>query len=152
MTVLSTDIEAVWQSVLWEHPTIVAITPNIHQYDISVQSEFDVELLCFEGEVNFFLARTLRRSEPILTQQTRYTFQVEVSYYLQQADIAQNTYRTVRDRLETLDDLVRTAMGKTWSSTVDFWQGGVPTAIKEIEVNERTCWTGAITYTAFKTT
>jgi hypothetical protein len=130
----------------------VAITPMIYQYDISVQSELDVSLLCYEGEVNFILAKTLRRSFPILSQQTRYTFQVEVSYYLQQADIAQNTYRTVRDRLETLDDLVRTAMGKTWSGTVDFWQGGVPTAINEIEVNERTCWTGAITYTAFKTT
>lgn len=152
MTVLSTDIEAVWQSTIWEHPTVVAITPNCYQYDISVQSELDVALLCNEGEVNFFLAKTLRRSEPILTQQTRYTFQVEVSYYLQQADIAQNTYRTVRDRLETLDDLVRTSLGKTWGSTVDYWQGGVPTAIREIEISERTCWTGAITYTAFKTT
>lgn len=152
MTILSTDIEEVWQTTMWEHPTIVAITPKIYQYDISVQSELDFDLLCHEAEVNFFLSKTIRRSEPILSQQTRYTFQVEVSYYLQQADIAQNTYRTVRDRLETLDDLVRTAMGKTWGDTVNFWQGGVPTAIREIEISERVCWTGAITYTAFKTT
>lgn len=152
MTVLSTDIEEVWQSTIWEHPDIVAITPKSYQYDISVQSELDVDLLCYESEVNFFIAKTLRRSSPILSQQTRYTFQVEVSYYLQQADIAQNTYRTVRDRLEALDDLVRTALGKTWGSTVDYWEGGVPTPIREIEISERTCWTGAITYTAFKTT
>jgi hypothetical protein len=152
MTVRSTDIEAVWQNTVWEHPDIVAITPNAYQYDVSVQSELDFNLLCHEAEVNFFLAKTLRRAEPILTQQTRYTFQVEVSYYLQQADIAQNTYRTVRDRLETLDDLVHTALGKSWGSTVDFWQGGIPTAIREIEISERICWTGAITYTAFKTT
>ncbi len=62
MTVLSTDIEAVWQSIIWEHPDIVAITPRSYQYDISVQSELDVDLLCFESEVNFFIAKTLRRS------------------------------------------------------------------------------------------
>lgn len=147
----SQDIEAVWLSEIWQSPTVAAITPNCLQYDVSVQNEVDVALLSYNGEINFFMAKTLRRAQPIIMNQTRYTFQVEVSYYLQQADIAQNTYQTVRDRLEEVDDLVLTALGVRWNDTVDFWEGGVPTNPREIEISEKICWTGTITYSAFKT-
>ncbi|TXH14217.1 MAG: hypothetical protein E6R03_09685 [Hyphomicrobiaceae bacterium] len=152
MTVLSTTIEEAWLANIWEHSTILNMTPRVYQYDVSVESEFDFDLLCSDGVVNFFLAKTQRRADPQLMNQTRYTFTVEVSYYLQQADIAENTYRTVRDRLETMDDLVSTSLGSSWDSTVDFYQGGVPSAIREVTIGEKKCWFSAITYTAFKTT
>jgi len=148
---LSSAIEAVWKSQIWESEAVTEITPQCLQYDIAVQNELDVSFLCYNGEVNFFLTRTARRAEPLIMGQIRYTFSVQVSYYLQQADIAQNTYRTVRDRLEIVDDLVLSALGKTWGGLVDFWQAGNPSAISEIEVSEKKCWTGALTYTAFKT-
>ena len=148
----SDDIETAWEGAIWQHSDILEMTSNIYPYDVSAESEFDIDKLCLEGEVNFFLAKTSRASEPILTQSTRYTFQVQVEYYLQQTDIAESTYRTLRDRLETLDNLVLTQLGKTWTATVDYWPGGNPQPIKEVTISGRRCWFGAIVYTAFKTT
>jgi hypothetical protein len=148
----SDDIETAWESAIWQHSDILEMTSNIYPYDVSAESEFDIDKLCLEGEVNFFLAKTSRASEPILTQSTRYTFTVVVEYYLQQTDIAESTYRTLRDRLETLDDLVLTSLGKTWTATVDYCPGGNPQPIREVTISGRRCWFGAIVYTAFKTT
>lgn len=152
MTNASADIEAVWLTAIWSHRTILDMTPIFFPYDVSVESEFDLDRLCYEGQVNFFLAKTQRLAEPLIINQTRYTFGVEVQYYLQQADISENTYPIVRDRLETLDDLVRSELSKTWEGTVDYSPGGRPTPLRQVPIGGRQCWTGGIAYTAIKTT
>ena len=152
MTNTSADIEAAWAEKIWSHGTILDITPRFYPYDVSAESEFDVEKLCDDGVVNFFLAKTQRLAEPILTQQTRYTFSVEVQYYLQQTDVAESTYQAVRDTLESLDDLVRSELGKTWDGTVDYTPGGRPTPIRQVVISGRQCWTGSIVFTGIKTT
>jgi hypothetical protein len=152
MTSTSVDIEIAWNSKVWEQDVIQSFTPLFYPYDVSAESEFDIDKLTHEGMVNFFLAKTQRRLEPILTAQTRYTYQVQVEYYLQQTDVAESTYGTVRDRLETLDSLVLTSLGKTWSGTVDYYQGGNPLPLRQVTISERKCWFGGIVYTAFKTT
>lgn len=150
--VTSADIEAQWAQNIWNTDTILSYSPLFYPYDVSAESEFDVEKLMDEGIVNFFITKTQRRMEPILAQQTRYTIQVQVEYYLQQTDIAENTYRTVRDRLEALDDLVLANLGKTWGGTVDYYSGGQPLPLKTVPISGRQCWFGGIVYTAIKTT
>ncbi len=150
-TILSTDVEEAWASLLWNHPDVLARTTNIYPYDVSAESEYDIDKLCLDGIVNFVLAKTARESTPLIMNQTRYTFQVQVEYYLQQTDIAESTNRTVRDYLEEIDDLVLSTLGGTWGDTVDYWNGGKITPPKSVTISERKCWFGVIVYTAFKT-
>lgn len=65
--------------------------------------------------------------------------------------MGESTYNAVVDRLETVDGLVRTGLGKTWSSTVDFYRGGRPAPVTTLTIDGAACWRGGWLYTAEKT-
>jgi hypothetical protein len=146
----STDIEAAWASTLWSHPTIGLISEKLVTHEILIENEFDLEELCVDGSVNFFQAITLREGAGEITGKVQYTFQVQVFYYLQEADADVSTWSTVRDARETLDDLVRTELGKTWGNTVDYYSGGKLVNLNTVTIGGRVCWRGGITYLAYK--
>jgi hypothetical protein len=151
MATLSTDIRDAWQAAVWSSQTVADTAANVYLFDISPESDFDMSKIYADGAINFFLCKTARKSEPLIAGQVRYTFQVVVEYYLQQTAAAESTYNTLADRLEAVDDLVLTALGATWSATVDYYQGGQPLAVASVTIDQRKCWKGGYTYTAFKT-
>lgn len=147
----SSSIRSAWTTKIWGYPDIVAMTPNIFMYEVLADSQFTVANLYHEAEIRFFTCKVQRRSEPLPVNQTRYTFSVTIEYYRQQTDVAESVYNDVQDHLETMDDLVRSQLGKTWNTTVDYYQGAQPIRIDSVRIDGKDCWRGGYVYTAFKT-
>jgi hypothetical protein len=152
----SEDVRNAWQDNIWTNKTVKAMTSKSFLYDVSVDSAFNMADLYY-GEpgkyptINFFLCLVSRQHEPIIMGNTRYTFQVRVQYYLQQEESSSNTYNTLVDRLEAVDDLVRTSLGGSWDGTVDYYNGGVPQDISVVTIDNKACWRGGFTYLGIKT-
>jgi hypothetical protein len=152
----SLQVRTAWSTKLLNHSAVEAFTTRAYTYDVSLDNEFDVSKLYHAPlsgapTVNFVLCLVTRQQEPLVIQNTRYTFQVRLEYYLQQEDIGSSTYNTLIDRLETMDDLVRTQLGGTWDGTVDFYSGGTPSDITVVQIDKRSCWRGAYLYSGIKT-
>jgi hypothetical protein len=152
----SADVRAAWKTSVWDSATIQAFTKKIYLYDVSVDSAFNVAELYYGSQsavptINFFLCLVTRRQEPQIMNNTRYTFRVEVQYYLQQEEISSSTYNTLVDRLEAVDDLVRTGLTGTWSDTVDYYDGGTPQGIQVVTIDNKACWRGGFVYVGTKT-
>lgn len=162
MATTSAEIEAVWRDSLFTREEVLAFTNRVFFYDVSLDSTFRLAELSYSAgdadqpKLNFFLCLVTRqRQEDQVTgggTGTRYTFQVRLEYYLQQTDIEGSTYPTHRNRLEAVDDLIRPVLGPRWLNTVDYWQGGVPIQPSTVTIDDRACWRGGYTYTAFKAT
>ena len=152
----SEDVRNAWKDKVWEHKSVQAMTSRVFLYDVSVDSTFDVGNLyhATPGKyptINFFLCLVRRQHEPLIMGNTRYTFQVQVQYYLQQEESSSNTYNTLVDRLETVDSLVRAELTGNWDNTVDFYNGGVPQDISVVTIDDKACWRGGFTYLGTKT-
>lgn len=151
MTPTSALVRAAWQTRLWSHAGVLAVTPKIFLYDIAADAQTRVAELYHQTRVNFFTCVVRRATEVLPQRQARYTFQVQVAYYLQQADVPGTTFNTVVDRLEAVDALVLSELAGTWGGAVDFYRGGDPSDVSTVEVDGKQCWTGRMTYTAVKT-
>ena len=152
----SSEVRTAWEDKVWGHKTVTVMTPKIFMYDVSVDSAFNMAELYYGAPgkyptINFFLCLVTRQHEPQIMGNTRYTFQVRVQYYLQQEESSSNTYNTLVDRLETVDDLVRTQLTGNWDNTVDFYNGGVPQDISVVTIDNKSCWRGGFTYVGIKT-
>lgn len=152
----SAEIRNVWVDNIWSNDTVLGFTKKIFLYDVSVDSAFNMAELYYASPlavptINFFLCMVTRRQEPQIMNNTRYTFQVRVEYYLQHEEISSNTYNTLVDRLEVVDDLVRTELTGTWGDTVDFYDGGTPLDISVVTIDNKSCWKGGFVYIGTKT-
>jgi hypothetical protein len=152
----SSDVRTAWESKIWLTSTVKDMTKKVFPYDVTVDSAFDVAELYYAEpseipKINFFLSLVTRRQAPQIMGNIRYTFQVNVQYYLQQEDISSSTYNTLVDRLETVDDLVRTSLTGTWNGTVDYYDGGTPQPVSVVTIDDKKCWRGEIVYIATKT-
>lgn len=152
----SESIRNAWQDKIWEHKDVKTMTSRVFLYDVSIDSAFDVANLYYGAPgkyptINFFLCLVRRQHEPLIMGNTRYTFQVQVQYYLQQEENSSNTYNTLGDRLEIVDSLVRTELTGNWDTTVDFYNGGVPQDISVVTIDDKACWRGGFTYIGTKT-
>lgn len=149
-------VRAAWQDKIWSNKTVTVMTPRIFLYDVSVDSTFNMAELYYGAPgkypvLNFFICLTRRQHEPLIMGNTRYTFSVQVDYYLQQEENSSSTYNMLVDRLETVDNLVRAELTGNWDSTVDFYNGGVPREVSVITIDNKACWRGGFIYQATKT-
>jgi hypothetical protein len=152
----SEAVRDAWYNKVWTHKYVQGMTSKVFLYDVSVDSTFNMAELYHGASgkyptINFFLCLVRRQHEPQIMGNTRYTFQVQVQYYLQQEESSSNTYNTLVDRLETVDDLVRAELTGTWDDTVDFYNGGVPQDISVVTIDNKACWRGGFTYLGTKT-
>jgi len=152
----SADVRTAWQEKVWADKAVGAMTSKTFMYDVSVDSAFNMAELYYAAPnkyptINFFLCLVRRRHEPLIMGNTRYTFQVTVQYYLQQEESSSNTYNTLVDRLETVDNLVRSNLGGSWDGTVDFYNGATPQDISVVTIDNKACWRGGFVYTGTKT-
>lgn len=156
MATKSSEIRAAWVDKIWENKSILQMTNRIFLHDVSVDSSFDMAGLYYSTPstlpaINFFLCLIVRRQEPLIMGNTRYTFQVRVEYYVQQEELVSNSYNTLIDRLEVVDDLVRTELTGDWDGTVDFYSGGTLTDVTVVTIDDKACWKGGIVYIGTKT-
>lgn len=152
----SAAVRDAWQEKIWGNKAIGAMTTKCFMHDVNVDSAFNMAELYYGAPgkmptINFFLCLVSRTHEPLIMGNTRYTFRVEVQYYLQQEESSSNTYNTLIDRLEKVDDLVRTELTGNWNNTVDFYNGGIPQDISVATLDNKACWRGGFVYTGTKT-
>jgi len=152
----SATIRTAWNTGVFQHATITAITTKIYQYDVTaaVRSKPEAELFYYNQKVNFFKQTVVRQARNNSLRgnnslATRYEYDIEVSYYLERdfAATAAN-YNLAIDRIETMDDLVRTQLGKTWSSTVSHWEVSGILSPQLIQLDGRDVWQAGYSYTA----
>lgn len=152
----SSEVRIAWDEKVLSHKKVTSITSRRFLYDVSVDSAFNMAELYYGAPgqmptINFFLCLITRQHQPQIMGNTRYTFQVRLEYYLQQEESSSNTYNTLVDRLETVDDLVRSELTGDWNGTIDFYDGGVPQEISVVTIDDKACWRGGFTYVGTKT-
>jgi hypothetical protein len=152
----SLEVRTAWEEKIWSNTSVKAMTTRAFLHDVSVDSSFNMAQLYYAPSgkmptINFFLCLIKRSHEPQIMGNTRYTFEVRVEYYLQQEESSSNTYNTLVDRLETVDDLVRTQLTGSWNDTVDFYNGGTPQDISVAIIDNKSCWKGGFVYLGIKT-
>lgn len=148
----SAQVRTAWFEKVWSDESVLEFTERIFLHDVIVDSEFDVELLHHEQQINFITCIVQRAHEAMKMGQTRYQYQVQVLYHLQQSDVEGSTFNDVQDRIEIVDGLVISALGSNWNSTVDYYTGSNARTLELITISGKRCWRGGYTYSAFKTT
>lgn len=145
----SSEVEAAWDAGVWANTTITAYTEQIHNYALTEKSETELKRMYFESKLNFIQAIVGRGANygsgaAALGRVIQYDFIVEVSYYLtNDIDVSGDNWISVRDFFEDLLTVVRSGLGNTWSSTVDYWKPQAePAEITEVTIADETAWRG----------
>ena len=63
MTTNSSDIRAAWNTYVWRHPAVLALTPRAYDYDVLADSQATVASLYHRTRVNFFTCTVQRASD-----------------------------------------------------------------------------------------
>ena len=141
------EVESAWETAIWKSNTIKAITPNYFLYAVTEDSEKEISRMYLDSHINSIQALTGRGFTFGNTKTGQYTFVVEVTYLLWKDPDGDN-WTQVRDFYDTLLALIRSALGNTWSSTVDFWTPqSAPASIDEFTIDGETVWRGKCVYT-----
>lgn len=136
---------------------MTALTSRFHKFQVSKESEHEMQALYHGQEINFFEILTGRSQRYLESGQTiggsiTYDYLVEVNYY-RAINPSGSNFTAIRDAFETLFSLVTTELGATWQDTVEIWQpDDVIPAINEELINNIKCWKGTTRYTATKNT
>lgn len=145
----STDIETALVD-LFDSATVQAITPNYFFYDVTQNSEADVDEWYHAQELNFFTVVVTRTTEMMMTGHIKYKFYVDISYY-KQADPDGSNWQNVRSAFETIHDQMLATIGRTWGDSVEFWEAQVePPSIKQIVIDDNPTWLGTYRFIGTK--
>lgn len=151
------QIRSAWDTKIWEHATTTALTTNIHSFDIAsnIKGTVERQAIRFAQQINFFQVLYALREAQLSELRAaatagRFKHGVQVFYYLQK-DATQTHYNenTLVDRLETIDSLVASSLGKSWNSTVSYYELTRVIAPELIELDAVDVWRGGYEYTAF---
>lgn len=145
------NVKDAWNSAIFEHGSIQALTTKIYDYDVLVESEKENSKLYFAQEINFCVYRVER--SPMQYQITRgrhYDFNVTISYYKEYSAGADNQ-DSVSDFFETLDGLVTSELGISWDGVVTYMNPQKdPIKLENLELDKKTIWKGQVQYTGRK--
>ncbi len=152
----SAQIRSAWNTAIWTHATVTALTTQIFAFDAVQQPVAQVEInnFYYQQKINFFTYLTMRTTKQqdiagtALATKTIHT--VQVFYYLEK-DLTNSAYNYTNciDRLETVDGLVRSQLGKTWTSTVNYWEMLDALSPVVVELDGKKVWRASYTYTAY---
>ena len=150
MTALSAVRDA-WDEVLLSS-AVQDYTTNLYNYDIQPTSNKSVAnsaLMMLKNELNFAQFVFSKDNEFLMCKELLETFDVIISYY-KEIDLNGNNYHAVTDFFDTVFSVVRSEIGTTWSSTVDYYNLN-KLSLGSTELDGRACWSGTVTYTGKKT-
>jgi hypothetical protein len=146
--VASSTIDATWRALVLDVSSVQIVTPKIYQYDITRDSEKELAALRYEGKINFITCLTSKTESYIGMNAISEKFTVALEVY-RQKDPSGTSWAQVRDTLETIDALVKSALGNTWDGNIAFWERQKdPPAIDEIVIDSVGCWHGKFLYYA----
>ncbi len=150
------DIEVAWTASVWTADSVEAFSSLVLTRAISEFSEAETSPFHDHdlAEINFFSFVVTRKPLNSIiaggtTGSTQYQFDVRVSYY-RTIDAEGTNHDLTRDGIEAVDDVVRSALGKTWGGTVDFFEYGDTKPPTRGEVDGTPVWEASQTYRATK--
>lgn len=144
------DVRSLWDSNIWQHLTILALTDRIYNRDLSTEALGQDAALRYAQNVNFFNYIVRRYVEAQIGNTYVYRFTVDV-YYTHEDKAGIDAYNKVLDAFETIESLVRSEMGSHWDGLMDDYQlQQQPIDITQTDINNVICWRGHQVYTAFK--
>ena len=148
------QIRSQWNTSVWSHADITAITEKIYSYDIVQRSQFESSKWYYEGKINFFTYLCTRGEDPedTMTNQVQYEHQVEVSYY-KEADAAGAAYNSAIDSMVTVYDTVESELAGNWNSLINYYRRQAePPTPELIELDGRQVWKITAIFTGFDRT
>jgi len=115
----SETIREAWRTAIWDHADIQDITEVLIEHDISEDSFHELARLrsTTTRDVNFFAFRVSRGIQYMINNKISLLFSINISY-VRRADPDGLNYNLALDAIETLQELVVSELGTTWSSTV----------------------------------
>ena len=150
-------VRAAWVTSIANNSQIIAITPNFYDYDITAAINSKTELRKLydnNNKINFFkliVSRQSKDAEVRATSSTSslYEYDLEIVYYLEK-DISETSWNAniASDRIELVDQLVRSQLGKRWSNTVNFWQMSGFLSTRLIDLDGKAVWQVGYSYAA----
>lgn len=146
------QIREAWDDAIFDHATVRGYTTAINHFDVpNLESAASSGLFYYDAEINFFSFVVTRTRRDGLTGRVIYEFSCRLRYYRENEPSGDN-FKSISDRLETVDSLVRSELGNSWSSTVDYYEpgaGGIR-APELIFLENKPVWVGEVSYTGFK--
>lgn len=148
----SSDLSSVWVTSVFNHTAIKAYSPKYYAFAVTEDSEYEVDKLTYQQEINFWQILIARAHIKEVTNMVTYQFSVEVGYYRAKTnDTSGVAWTAVRDALETLYDTVDDELGATWGNTVDYWRPQEePGEITEIALAGDKVWQGIYRFTGIQ--
>lgn len=155
MALAISTIRALFQSQVFDHASITAITSKVYNYDIVVTIDNDLTALMYNQKINFFSYQALRSisyeasSNNGNANDYGYNYEVQISYYLE-AENNSNAYNLAIDRMETVEDLIHSELGINWDDNVDVMtqiQTGLP---ELVTIQDVECWKITQLYSGLK--
>lgn len=141
-----------WET-LFQTASLQAITENYYTYEILENTETDISKYMFNQEINFFIIDINKKTNLKLFGSKTEQFQVEVKYYKEHSTDGTGTnQKAIKTALETVYSGVEADLGRTWSSTVDYYelQDSI-FPLQSLELAGRDVWLGKIVFNGIKT-
>jgi hypothetical protein len=138
-------VSAAW-ATLFEDASMIAVTPNAIGYQVSPDGETEADDLYSSQVVNYFQYTVVRNQTKQMIHTEEHTFRVTVEYTLEKEPTGAN-FNAVRTAFETLYAGVKSVLGDTWTSTVDYWRIVEDiTNPQEVRVGSTPCWRARAVY------
>lgn len=154
----SSEIVSAWETAIFKHATVQAITRKYFTYDILADIDSMTEFVSgMSGQQHKFFTLLVSRQlasgdlRGSNTTASRFTFAVDLAFYLEKdpADSSKNYNEAIRV-IEVVDDLIRSELGKDWSATVNFWRVAQARRPELIDVSGKKVWRCGVSYEAVK--
>lgn len=149
MTALSA-VRTAWSNVL-ENATVQGYTANQYTYNIAGTTNESISntgLFYAASQLNFVQYEFIKNQNFAQTKEKNEIFNVIISYY-REIDIDGDNFRSITDFFDSLFDVVRSEIGYSWNSTIDFYEVG-DVSMTTDQLDNRACWVGTCTYTGTK--
>ena len=145
----SAEVSTAWAAVFAD-TTMQAITTQSINYAATDTSETEIANLSYDEEINFFQYITTRTEAAQMTHSEEHTFRVVVTYTLEWEPTGAN-FNAVRTAFETLFAAVKSVLGNTWTSTVEYWRlvEGI-TEPQQVTIAGTSCWQARAVYVGTK--
>jgi hypothetical protein len=135
----SAEIEAAWNTKVFQHASIAAITTKVLFREYTEDSETEIGQLYFGQEINFFECLVSQVEEFGMLREIQSRAVVEVRYY-RQKDTDGTNWTATRDAMELVIAKVRSELTTSWNNTIDFYTPPTEIAIDEGSIDGFDLW------------
>lgn len=146
----SAAVRSAWNSSVWQHATVQALTPKIYDYDVTLESTKELSKMLHNQVVNCFTYLVTRAQRLRVMGQVEQTLKVEITYF-REYDTAGTAWKACVDAFETIDARVVAGLSGTWGGVVDYYQlqSDAPN-ISLQQIGGRSVWVAKYTYQGIK--